>query len=76
VTPLPLGDAISGITREPSGGAFWLATHPFDLRVVRLMPDGGRTHAFAVLFPGEGASGPGSPRVFAIDLWPGRNAFR
>lgn len=71
VRPYPLGDGVSGVTREPGGGAFWLATHQFASRVVRLAPDGRRTHAFEVPWPGGGVSGPGSPRIFDIDRWPG-----
>jgi len=75
VVPFPPGDGVSGITREPAGGAFWLATHQFDSRVVRLMPDGRRLEAFMVTYPRPLAGGPGGPRVFDIDLWPGRGAF-
>lgn len=75
VTPFPPGDAVSGITREPGGGAFWLATHQFDSRVVRMMPDGRRLEAFEVRYPRAFATGPGGPRVFDIDLWPGRAVF-
>jgi hypothetical protein len=76
VVPFPLGDGVSGITREPAGGAFWLATHQFESRVVRLAPDGRRTHAFMVPLPGGTTGGPGSARVCDIDRWPGRDAFR
>lgn len=78
VQPFPLGDAISGITREAGGGAFWLATHQFDSQIVRLAPDGRRTHAFEMPWAGAGVGGgggPGSPRVFDIDLWPGSATF-
>ncbi|HRE89863.1 MAG TPA: hypothetical protein PK095_12065, partial [Myxococcota bacterium] len=75
VRPYPLGDGISGITREAEGGAFWLATHQFDSKVVRLAPDGRRIVAFEVPWPWDGVSGPGSPRIFDIDLWPGAATF-